>query len=177
MLDLMGSGIEQSISMVWANLFSLWQHTLVLVFMTAMMFYTMRNVAWMCIFPIIMIIFDVIVFFFRAPEQIAKIKCFMEEEVLWKETILEATDLRTCITTYRAGAEVTGLFTETHQRSNKANWQQGTNFMRTQWMVKWFHSIIVFVVFVLIVEKAVSGDVKVARWELCSFNGYAIRVR
>jgi len=108
-----------------------------------------------------MIIFDVIVFFFRAPEQITKFKSYMEEEVLWKEAIFEATDLRTCITTYRAGAEVTGLFTETHERSSKANWQQGTNFMRTQWMVKWFHSIIVFVVFVLIIEKVVSGDVKV----------------
>ena len=65
---LMGEGTENIVTLVWGNAFLLFQNLLVLLVMVAMMLFTIRNSMWMCIFPFAMMIFDGIVFYFRAPD-------------------------------------------------------------------------------------------------------------
>merc|ERR1712166_818376 len=158
--NIMGAGVETVVSMVWGNFFNLVQDLMLLIVMVGLMMYTLHGIIWMAVFPIIMIAIDICINFRRSPSQSALYQKYLNAENVWKANVMENVEQRTCITTFNAGTQTCASFKAIHQRSNGANWQQGTFLMRTQWFVKWNHTLLTAFVMIYTGKRVMDGEME-----------------
>lgn len=164
-MNLMGVGVENVVLFVWIKFFELWQSVLVMMCMLAMMLYTLYgDLMYMSVFPLAMIGFDIVIFMIRAPSGARAYQEFLKQENLWKQLTVEATELRTTITTYRWGAKICKEFAEQHKSSTKTNYELSGHNMRTMWIVKLVHSGSIGALLIICAHGVSDGNMKIGEF-------------
>jgi len=165
-MSLMTGGVEQAVSSIWLKLFTLFQNFLVLIAMVGVMVFTFVDAAgtggiYLCAFPVMMLLFDATVFYCMAPKQSRMYDVFLDDDTAWQMITATVTSLREAVTSYQQASSMCQVFDSTHEKSNDSGFEQGTNLLRTKWLVKWFHMFCTACVLKLAADKAVDGDMSV----------------
>merc|ERR1711939_7498 len=85
---------------------------------------------------------------------------FLNEEDSWKGKVVQYTDLRQVITTYRQGNLCGDIFKDIHAGSNKKLFAAGRFSSKTTWMARYLHSAVAMVAFLWAGNMALDGDMQ-----------------
>jgi ABC-type multidrug transport system fused ATPase/permease subunit len=140
--------VDNCVTKGWTGLFAMWQQLVTLAVLTAYTAYVTRKTPYLLAIPVIQLVVDYLVYWFRSAEQVNKAMHAIEAEDEWKKKLLDIAGARSVVTTFKASPIIVPGISKEIGMANKSLWQSDRYASDTQKILKAFHSLFIVLCFV-----------------------------